>query len=93
MNCSGSRLRIPSKAKVSIEVENLLRKMLEPNPDKRISFIELFGHPFFKTDKNYSVQSTEQSQYTNSQGHTFEQFSRNPSIPTENQRSFLTNLN
>jgi len=51
-------LKIPKSARINIEIENLLKKMLEPNIDLRISFSELFSHPFFSLEKNLSINST-----------------------------------
>lgn len=43
LNNSGARLKIPKK--VSFNVQDLLIRLIECDPDKRISFDEFFNHP------------------------------------------------
>jgi len=41
-----SAIKIPTNVKLSAEVEDLLRRLLERNPEQRITFDEFFNHPF-----------------------------------------------
>lgn len=38
ISCSGKRLKFPKDIKVHKEIENLLKRMMEPDSQKRISF-------------------------------------------------------
>ena len=39
----------------SNELNDLFKKLTKYNPEKRISFIDYFNHPFFKVKKNIKM--------------------------------------
>jgi len=41
-----SAIKIPTNVKLSAEVEDLLKRLLERKPEQRITFDEFFNHPF-----------------------------------------------
>ena len=49
-NMSGSKLPFPQSPKVSEETKNLLRRMVEPDPARRMTWHELFHSPLVQAD-------------------------------------------
>lgn len=57
--CSGINLKFPEKPIVSKMAKNFLRKIIEPNPEKRMEWHEFFSHPIF-----VSVPDSRLSEYS-----------------------------
>lgn len=49
---SGSSLRIPLDPPTTVECKDLLRRLIEPNPTKRIEWIDFFNHAIFRSYSN-----------------------------------------
>lgn len=43
---SAEKICLPPNSRISVECEDLLRRLLEHDPAKRINFSEFFAHPF-----------------------------------------------
>ena len=56
-----NQLTIPSRPKRSEELIQLCKRMLEKNPDKRISWEELFNHPSIRILIDQSASSNEET--------------------------------
>lgn len=55
-NISGANLHIPSQPGISPECAQLLRRLIEPNPELRITWDDFFKHPLF-VEKSPSEKS------------------------------------
>ena len=58
-------IKFPKKIKVSDDLKNLLRKMIEADPKKRISWKKVFKHPWINMDQSgeYEKFNTQASIY------------------------------
>lgn len=54
-NYSGARLIIPNQPPTSPECKDLLKRLIEPNPNQRIEWYQFYNHPLF--EKHLSGQS------------------------------------
>ena len=89
---SGDRLRFFNQ-KCSPQVKFLLQKLIEFNPDKRLSFKELFDHPLIRinsTNQNIFINQNQNSQKLSNNNNLMSSFNQSH---LNSQFSFQTNVN